>query len=111
MSLKAFVAMGLVGSVVAVVSADPAVINVTGATLQSFVKSPASTHDFIDADPRDGVTLDLGLGIRRQHARIFRCRRAVRSSTKWLVHYRACGLGERAQGASARSHVLPRELD
>ena len=91
--LKAFVAMGLVGSVAAVASADPAVINVTGATLlQNFVKSPASTRDFIDAD-HDGVTLDLDVGIRQQLAPDISlpASGSFPASAKWLVHYRAVG--------------------
>jgi hypothetical protein len=91
--LRAFVAMGLVGTMAAVAHADPAVINVTGATLlQNFVKSPASTRDFIDVD-HDGVTLDTNLGIRQQLAPDISLpvSGSFPASTKWLVHYRAVG--------------------
>ncbi|MBY0307821.1 MAG: substrate-binding domain-containing protein, partial [Phycisphaerales bacterium] len=91
--LKAFVAMGLVGSAATVVRAEPAVINITGATLpQNFVKSPASTRDFIDVD-HDGVTLDVGLGIRQQLAPdiALPVGGVFPANVKWLVHYRAVG--------------------
>ncbi len=93
-ALKAFVTMGLVGSMTAIALADnPAVVNITGATLlQNFVKSPASTRDFIDAD-HDGVTLDLDLGIRQQLAPDISLpvSGTFPASVKWLVHYRAVG--------------------
>ncbi|MFT3686594.1 MAG: GC-type dockerin domain-anchored protein [Phycisphaerales bacterium] len=91
--LKAFVAMGLVGTAATVAQADPAVINITGATLlQNFVKSPASTRDFIDVD-HDGITLDENVGIRQQLAPdiALPVGGTFPANTKWLVHYRAVG--------------------
>ncbi|MFG0242617.1 MAG: GC-type dockerin domain-anchored protein [Phycisphaerales bacterium JB054] len=49
--LKFLVACGLAGAAASVATAQPYLINGTGATLfQNFLRSPAATNDFIDAD-------------------------------------------------------------
>ncbi len=55
-ALLGLVAAGLAGGVASVASAQPFLINISGATAQStFLRAPASTNDFIDADG-NGVT-------------------------------------------------------
>jgi len=55
-ALLGFIATGMAGGVASVASAQPFLINGSGATLlQALFRAPASTNDFIDADG-DGVT-------------------------------------------------------
>ncbi len=57
-ALLGLVAAGLAGGVASVATAQPFLINISGATAQStFLRAPASTNDFIDADA-DGNTTE-----------------------------------------------------
>jgi len=57
-ALLSLVAAGLAGGVASVASAQPYLINISGATAQAtFLTAPASTNDFIDADG-DGDTTE-----------------------------------------------------
>ena len=58
--ILALAAMGLVGGVGGVATAQPFVINVSGATLlENFSRVPASTNDWLDVDG-DGIAGSLG---------------------------------------------------
>jgi hypothetical protein len=91
-ALVLFVMAGLAGSSVAL--AQPAVINVTGATLlENFVTNPSSTRDVIDVDG-DGVTLDTNSNLRDQLAPTIATPPAAFGASTvdtWILHYRAVG--------------------
>ncbi len=87
--ILALAAMGLVGGVATVATAQPFVINVSGATLlENFSRVPASTNDWLDVDG-DGVAGSLGsLSIDQLAPAVID---PFSASTRWTVQYRATG--------------------
>ncbi|MCW5777714.1 MAG: hypothetical protein KIS87_14860 [Phycisphaeraceae bacterium] len=85
-NLLTFVALGLVGGAASVATAQPYMVNGTGATLFQFVfKRPASTNDFID------VNGDCRLAIDGDQLAPFDGSFPWRPDQHWQVTYRVVG--------------------
>jgi hypothetical protein len=87
--ILALAAMGLVGGIATVATAQPFVINVSGATLlENFSRVPASTNDWLDVDG-DGVAGSLGsLSIDQLAPATID---PFSPNARWAVQYRATG--------------------
>jgi hypothetical protein len=87
--ILALAAMGLVGGVGGVATAQPFVINVSGATLlENFSRVPASTNDWLDVDG-DGIAGSLGsAGIDQLAPATID---PFGPTQRWAVQYRATG--------------------
>ena len=87
--ILALAAMGLVGGVVGSASAQPFVINISGATLlENFCRVQSSTNDFLDVDG-DGIAGSLGSPSLDQVAPP--TIDPFSPNARWAVQYRATG--------------------
>jgi len=89
------VAAGLAGGVASVAAAQPFLINISGATAQStFLRAPASTNDFIDADGNMVTTETNPFASQLAPAIDFKSGDPLADANLyWIVTYREVGSG------------------
>ena len=74
-----------------VAAAQPSVINISGATLlENYVRSAASTNDFIDVDS-NGVSGQANTGVQQLATSLTGVGGTYPGSLKWIVQYRVTG--------------------
>ncbi|MCC6676468.1 MAG: hypothetical protein IT436_04930 [Phycisphaerales bacterium] len=84
-NLLAMASCGLVGGLATIASAQPYVVNISGATLlENYVAAPASTHDAIDVDG-DGIITSGGIIDQLSPSN------PPSASNWWVIQYRATG--------------------